>query len=244
MSYSAALYSYGGTRHGVGAARQISPHPALPGAPRRSHSRNRLRLGRFRGNRRAKPGPVHGDLSPSQLAWAEERLRGRARWPVRLELRDYRDLSGGTTTSFRSKCSRRSASVGGIPTLASFPALKTRGRALIQTITIRDDLFARYRRGPISSSSTSFRGHAAVAGGVRRNAQRSGLAVRDAFAFGPDYARTPGRLAGRLRCRMAGNSAPGLPMNPSAACGASISRTARRIDSGCTDVHQFELMRD
>lgn len=70
-------------------------------------------------------------------------------------------------------------------------ALRPDGRAVIQSITIRDDLFVDYRKG------TDFIQQYVFPGGMlpsraefRRQAARQGLAVRDEFAFGRDYART------------------------------------------------------
>ena len=70
-------------------------------------------------------------------------------------------------------------------------ALKPGGRAVIQTITIADDLFTDYRKG------TDFIQQYVFPGGMlpsrqafRAAAARQGLRVRDEFAFGGDYART------------------------------------------------------
>ena len=67
--------------------------------------------------------------------------------------------------------------------------LKPGGRACIQTITIRDDLFERYRR------STDFIQQYIFPGGLlpsipafEREARRAGFVVEQRLAFGPDYA--------------------------------------------------------
>ncbi|MCW5594979.1 MAG: class I SAM-dependent methyltransferase [Rhodocyclaceae bacterium] len=137
---------------------------------------------------------VHGiTLSPSQLGFARERIaRAGLDDRVRLDLTDYRDVRGR---------------YDGIVSVEMFEAVGERwwpawfravagnlapgGRAVVQTITIRDDLFARYRRG------TDFIQQFVFPGGMlpsvtafRRQAEKAGLAVREAFAFGPDYART------------------------------------------------------
>jgi cyclopropane-fatty-acyl-phospholipid synthase len=72
-------------------------------------------------------------------------------------------------------------------------ALKRGGRAVVQSITIRDDLFADYRKG------TDFIQQYVFPGGMlpsrlafRAAASRQGLAVRGEYAFGADYARTLG----------------------------------------------------
>src|SRR5258707_14365923 len=69
--------------------------------------------------------------------------------------------------------------------------LKRGGRAVIQTITIRDELFAGYRR------RSDFVRHHVFPGGMLpslarfgEEADRAGLKIAGAFAFGQDYART------------------------------------------------------
>ena len=69
--------------------------------------------------------------------------------------------------------------------------LKPGGRAVVQSITIRDDLFARYRRGTDFIQQHVFPGGmlpspSAFAGQV----SRAGLALTHSHSFGPDYART------------------------------------------------------
>jgi cyclopropane-fatty-acyl-phospholipid synthase len=70
-------------------------------------------------------------------------------------------------------------------------ALKPGGRAVVQSITIRDDLFSAYRRG------TDFIQQHVFPGGMlpsraafRKAAAKQGLVVKDEFAFGRNYART------------------------------------------------------
>lgn len=69
--------------------------------------------------------------------------------------------------------------------------LRPGGLALVQSITIRDEFFAQYRRG------TDFIQQQVFPGGMlpspsafARGAARGGLLLRDAHAFGADYART------------------------------------------------------
>ncbi len=126
-------------------------------------------------------------LSPAQLAWARQRVPS-----ADLRLQDYRD----TNESFEHVVSIEMFEAVGerwwptyFCTVAN--ALKPDGRAVIQSITIRDDLFATYRRG------TDFIQQYIFPGGMlpsraefRAQAARQGLAVRDEFAFGGDYART------------------------------------------------------
>ncbi len=126
-------------------------------------------------------------LSPAQLAWARQRVPS-----ADLRLQDYRD----TAERFDHVVSIEMFEAVGerwwptyFRTVAN--ALKPEGRAVIQSITIRDDLFATYRRG------TDFIQQYIFPGGMlpsraefRAQAARQGLVVRDEFAFGGDYART------------------------------------------------------
>ncbi len=126
-------------------------------------------------------------LSPAQLAWARQRVPA-----ADLRLQDYRD----TTEGFDHVVSIEMFEAVGerwwptyFRTVAN--ALKPEGRAVIQSITIRDNLFATYRRG------TDFIQQYIFPGGMlpsraefRAQAARQGLVVRDEYAFGVDYART------------------------------------------------------
>jgi cyclopropane-fatty-acyl-phospholipid synthase len=135
-------------------------------------------------------------LSTEQLDYARTRLADAA-VPARLELCDYRDLD-------------RIAPPGGYDGIASIEMFEAVGEAYwpgffrtvarhlkpgapacIQTITIADDLFDDYRRG------TDFIQRYIFPGGMLPSrsafiaqAESAGLEVIDAFAFGPDYART------------------------------------------------------
>jgi len=126
-------------------------------------------------------------LSPAQLAWAKQRVPA-----ADLRLQDYRD----TREQFDHVVSIEMFEAVGerwwpayFRTVAR--ALKPGGRAVIQSITIRDDLFAQYRRG------TDFIQQYVFPGGMlpspaafRAAAARQGLVVRGEYAFGHDYAHT------------------------------------------------------
>jgi cyclopropane-fatty-acyl-phospholipid synthase len=132
--------------------------------------------------------PVTGlTLSPAQLAWVQKRVPD-----ADLRLQDYRDLN----ETFDHVVSIEMFEAVGerwwptyFQTLAK--ALKPGGRAVVQSITIRDDIFPAYRR------STDFIQQYVFPGGMlpsraafRKAAAKQGLAVRDEYAFGLDYART------------------------------------------------------
>ena len=126
-------------------------------------------------------------LSPAQLVWAQNSAPA-----ADLRLQDYRDLN----ESFDHVVSIEMFEAVGErwwPTyFASVAkALRPGGKAVIQSITIADDLFADYRKG------TDFIQQYIFPGGMlpsrqafRAAAQKAGLAVTDEFAFGRDYART------------------------------------------------------
>jgi cyclopropane-fatty-acyl-phospholipid synthase len=126
-------------------------------------------------------------LSPAQLEWARERVPD-----ADLRLQDYRD----TTERFDHVVSIEMFEAVGerwwptyFRTMAN--ALKPEGRAVIQSITIRDDLFANYRKGTDFIQQYIFPGGMLPSREIfRAQAARQGLTVRDEFAFGPDYART------------------------------------------------------
>ncbi len=126
-------------------------------------------------------------LSPAQLAWARQRVPA-----ADLRLQDYRD----TTEQFDHVVSIEMFEAVGERWWPSYfksvgRALKPGGRAVIQSITIRDDLFASYRKG------TDFIQQYVFPGGMlpsrpafRAAAARQGLTVHAEYAFGADYART------------------------------------------------------
>jgi cyclopropane-fatty-acyl-phospholipid synthase len=127
-------------------------------------------------------------ISPAQHSYAVERLKGAA--DIRLE--DYR-VSRGV---FDMVVSIEMFEAVGERYWGKFfdtvtQRLKRGGRAVIQTITIRDELFAAYR------SRSDFIRHYVFPGGMlpslkrfREEAEGAGLRVADVFSFGQDYART------------------------------------------------------
>jgi len=139
-------------------------------------------------------------ISPAQHRYATERLRDRSA-EVRLE--DYRKVRG----TFDSIVSiEMFEAVGEHYWPQYFQAiaerLKRGGRAVVQTITIRDDLFAEYRL------RSDFIRHYVFPGGMlpslarfREEAERAGLKVASTFAFGHDYARTLRQWSVRMRER-------------------------------------------
>ncbi|MEY3999516.1 MAG: hypothetical protein RLY60_2328, partial [Pseudomonadota bacterium] len=131
-------------------------------------------------------------LSPSQLAYAQERLQDMKQ-ATDLRLQDYRDTQDGP---YDAICSIEMIEAVGrdywptyFQTIARL--LKPGGHACIQSIVIDDELFDRYALG------TDFIQQYIFPGGFlpsrktfMAQAHAAGLQVTDAFAFGLDYAET------------------------------------------------------
>jgi cyclopropane-fatty-acyl-phospholipid synthase len=133
-------------------------------------------------------------LSSEQLAWAQQRLAAKGQTAnADLRLQDYRDI---TDEPFDAVASIEMFEAVGREYWASYFAtvrdkLKVGGRACIQTITIHDDLFARYVK------STDFIQQYIFPGGLlpspsafRAEAAKAGLQVENEIEFGRDYAET------------------------------------------------------
>ena len=132
-------------------------------------------------------------LSTEQLDFAQKRLNDAGvSERTELRLQDYRDTDG---------------EYDGIASIEMFEAvgeeywdsyfaciaknLKTGGRACIQTITIADDLFERYRKGTDFIQQYIFPGGMLPSPSIfRAHVQRHGLSVVNELAFGLDYAHT------------------------------------------------------
>lgn len=127
-------------------------------------------------------------VSPAQYRFASERLKGAAD----VVLEDYRKARG----VFDSIVSIEMFEAVGEQYWPQYfravaERLKRGGRAVIQTITVRDEEFAAYRL------RSDFIRHYVFPGGMlpslkrfREEAERAGLKVVDQFGFGKDYAKT------------------------------------------------------
>ena len=135
-------------------------------------------------------------LSREQLAWAQQRL-AQARLSADLRYQDYRELaSPDAGGKFDAIASIEMFEAVGREYWPGFFAmlkaqLKPGGKACIQSITIRDDLFDRYVR------STDFIQQYIFPGGLlpsrsafRAAAAEAGLRVVNELEFGQDYAET------------------------------------------------------
>jgi cyclopropane-fatty-acyl-phospholipid synthase len=136
-------------------------------------------------------------ISPAQHRFATDRLGATA--DIRLE--DYRVTKG----AFDMIVSIEMFEAVGEHYWPKFfqvvaERLRRGGRAVIQTITIRDELFAGYR------TRSDFIRHYVFPGGMlpslqrfREEAERAGLKIADVFSFGQDYARTLRHWSQRMR---------------------------------------------
>ena len=140
-------------------------------------------------------------ISPSQYRYAIDRLKGAAD----ILLEDYRKARG----LFDMVVSIEMFEAVGEQYWPQYfravaERLKRGGRAVIQTITIRDDLFADYRL------RSDFIRHYVFPGGMlpslkrfREEAERAGLKVADQFCFGKDYAKTLREWSSRMCAKSA-----------------------------------------
>lgn len=135
-------------------------------------------------------------ISPSQSAYADARLDGRAE----IRLQDYRHTAGRFDNIVSVEMIE---AVGERYWPTYFATLKARladdGRAILQAITVPDASFPAYRK-----RSDFIRQHAFPGGmlpcraAIAAQAARAGLTLSDSFAFGQDYARTCRLWAGRM----------------------------------------------
>ena len=184
-------------------------------------------------------------LSPSQLEFARQRMtRAGLDGQVQLELRDYRDLDGEpydhivSIEMFEAVGERWWPSY--FATLRRM--LKPEGRAVVQSITIADPLFARYRK------NTDFIQHYVFPGGMLPSPSRfadlagkSGLVVREAHAFGADYARTLAEWSVRFTEQWPSIQPLGFDERFRRLWNFYLAYCRAGFASGCTDVFQFEL---
>ncbi|WP_137700046.1 SAM-dependent methyltransferase [Marimonas lutisalis] len=135
-------------------------------------------------------------ISPSQKGYADARLDGRGQ----IELRDYRHTAG---TYDNIVSIEMIEAVGEKYWPSYFATLRDRlaegGRAVIQAITVSDEHFPTYRGRSDYIRQYTFPGGMLLSERViAEEARKAGLAVREAFGFGEDYARTCRMWAERL----------------------------------------------
>jgi cyclopropane-fatty-acyl-phospholipid synthase len=188
---------------------------------------------------------VHGlTISPSQLAIARRRIDAAGLGQLaQLELRDYRDIDGTYDAVVSIEMFE---AVGERYWPEYFNTLAARltpgGQAMVQSITIAERHFERYRStadfiqeyifpGGMLPSVERFERHAAVAG----------LRCSEHFAFGPDYAETLRRWRTGFHATHAQAGALGLDTHFMRIWDLYFAYCEAAFDEGRTDVVQFHL---
>jgi cyclopropane-fatty-acyl-phospholipid synthase len=180
-------------------------------------------------------------LSRAQLEYARRRLGGRAD----LRLRDYRDERGRYDAV---------ASIEMIEAVGErwWPAyfakvaemLPSGGRALVQAIVIDDALFARYREGSDFIRRYIFPGGMLPSPArFEMEASAAGLSVRDAYHFGPDYARTLSLWRQRFLARWPEARALGYDERFRRMWEFYLAYCEAGFNAGSTDVVQYTLVK-
>lgn len=179
-------------------------------------------------------------ISPRQHAYATERVGKSAD----IKLQDYRKQEG----TFASIVSiEMFEAVGERYWPTYFQTLRDRltanGTAVIQTISISEQLFPSYR------VSSDYIRHHIFPGGMlpsvsrfKEEAERAGLAVSDVFSFGKDYARTCREWLVRFDDALPGIRALGYEEGFLRGWRLYLAMCAGAFEIGRTDVHQFELV--
>ncbi len=186
-------------------------------------------------------------LSTEQLAWAREAVvRDGLDERVDLRLQDYRDIGD---VPFDAIVSIEMFEAVGREYWAGFFAtvrdrLKPGGRACIQTITIRDDLFERYVTGTDFIQQYIFPGGLLPSPGEFRKAARAaGLEVVNELAFGADYAQTLVRWRERFLAEEPRVRALGFDTRFMRTWEFYLAYCEAAFACGNTDVMQFTLQR-
>ena len=134
-------------------------------------------------------------LSAEQLAWAKNRLVDIPKEKLNLSLTDYRDLNDKECAYDRIASIEMLEAVGEAywPTYFSTlkKCLKPGGVAVIQVITIDDEIFPEYKSTPDFIQRYIFPGGMLPSPlSMREQIDKAGLKLSDEQSFGLDYART------------------------------------------------------
>jgi cyclopropane-fatty-acyl-phospholipid synthase len=183
-------------------------------------------------------------LSAAQLAYGRERL-ARAGLRADLRLQDYRDLR----ETYDGVASIEMFEAVGERYWATYFATLSRclapgGRACLQTITIDDAHFERYRTGTDFIQQYVFPGGMLPSrGAFERAAQRAGLRIEEAFGFGPHYGRTLATWRARFNAQLAAVRALGFDERFIRTWDFYLAYCEAAFAEGSTDVVQFTLVR-
>jgi cyclopropane-fatty-acyl-phospholipid synthase len=190
---------------------------------------------------------VHGiTLSREQLAYARERAdKAGVGGLATFELRDYRDVRGEYDHVVSIEMFE---AVGEKYWPQYFRAvrdrLKSGGRALIQTISIADRLFARYRTGTDFIQQYIFPGGMLPSEEVFRDrAAQQGLIVGGSVAFRHDYVETIRRWRHRFNARLTDLHALGFDERFVRTWNFYLAYCEAGFRAGTIDVLQVEMKR-
>ena len=177
--------------------------------------------------------------SPSQKAYADARLDGRAM----IELRDYRKQNGRFDNIVSIEMIE---AVGERYWPVYFASLKDRlaqgGRIVLQAITVRDRDFQRYRKDSDFIRRYTFPGGMLPSNAViASQARRAGLSVEGSYAFGSDYRKTCRAWADRMRARSKRILRQGHDQRFLRSWLYYLEISAASFAVGRTSVSQFEL---
>lgn len=190
-------------------------------------------------------------LSKEQLTWAQQRLRDADLAHLAdLRYQDYRDLAAQHEAQpFDAIVSIEMFEAVG---MAYWPGyfdtlrrcLKPGGKACVQSITIRDDLFERYARSSDFIQQYIFPGGMLPSPSVfEREAKKAGLIVEKRLAFGPDYAETLRRWRDAFLSKEAEVNKLGFDQRFQRIWLFYLSYCEAAFDQGNTNVMQFTLRR-
>jgi cyclopropane-fatty-acyl-phospholipid synthase len=190
---------------------------------------------------------VHGvTISPAQLAVARRRIADAGlEQRVQLELRDYRDVGGQYDAIVSIEMFEAVGHAYWDRWFKSLDRLLAPGgRALVQSITIDDARFERYR------CSSDFIRHYIFPGGMLPSVKRfvaaaaaNGLVTRDLLAFGKDYAETMRRWRQRFEGAREAILAQGFDEAFLRTWRLYLAYCEAGFEEGRTDVVQFLLER-
>lgn len=181
-------------------------------------------------------------LSPAQLEYGKLRLR-RQKLVADLVLQDYREERGqfdGVASIEMFEAVGEAYWPSYFETLAR--CLKPGGRACVQTITIADELFDRYRKSTDFIQQYIFPGGMLPSPSVfRAKAERAGLVVINEYAFGMDYARTLSTWRARFMQQLAAVRSLGFDERFIRIWEFYLAYCEAAFAEGNTDVVQFTL---
>lgn len=187
-------------------------------------------------------------LSKAQLDWGRQQVQAAGlQEQVELRYQDYRDLAVRHREAFDAIVSIEMFEAVGQSYWRGYfetvrDCLKPGGRACIQTITLREDLFARYQR------STDFIQQYIFPGGFlpsipafEAEARRAGLVVERRLQFGRDYAETLRRWRAAFEQRLDAAAQQGFDLRFQRIWRFYLAYCEAAFDMGNTDVVQFTL---